>query len=192
MAELYRDPDPGREVVSVYYLMQTIQELCENMFLQEEQRLLRLHHMLEICTLQHEMEVQVYQAAHRDLVKDEGEFIRMLGVPHVPQRAFKEWEKHVNQNMRGDRNKMRKSRQRTTALLRAIKYAEGRIRNVEKVIASEGKAGRLLSDSHQSVEQHMARTAVNTNVAEQINDEPYMQALMGDDAVENGVDQIDL
>ncbi|KAL8802231.1 MAG: hypothetical protein Q9182_003951 [Xanthomendoza sp. 2 TL-2023] len=160
MAELYPDPDPAEEAVP------KVQELCEIRFLEEEERLLRLHRMLEICSLQHEREVQIYQAAHRDLVKDEGEFIRMLAVPNVPQRALKEWEKHVSQNMRGDRSKMRRSRQRTTALLRAIKYTEGQ-------------------------RQHMARMAVNAEEADQINDEPPMQALMGDDAVHQGVGQIE-
>ncbi|KAL8816953.1 MAG: hypothetical protein Q9223_004132 [Gallowayella weberi] len=163
MAELYPDPDPAGEAVPVHYLMQTIQELCESM-LPEEEPLLRLHHMLEICILQDEREVQIYQAAHRDLVKDEAEFIR---------------EKHVKQNMGGDQSKMRRSRHRTTALLRAIKYAEGRIRRVERVVASEGNTDR----------QQMARMAVSADMADQINDEPPMQALMGDDAVHNDVGQ---
>lgn len=134
MAELYPDPEPQIQGVSVQYLMQTTQDVSERMFPNEEERLLRLHHILEMCTLEHEREVQKYQAAHRDLVKDEGEFVRMLAVPDVPACAFNKWEKHVNRNMHKDRKKMKASRERTTALLRAIEYAEGRSKFGSKVV----------------------------------------------------------
>ncbi|KAL8781366.1 MAG: hypothetical protein Q9213_006021 [Squamulea squamosa] len=164
MQDLYPDLDPGLHRINATKLMEMIDLARSNTSCTVEERLHGLHQMLELCTIEHEFEVQDYQAAHRRLLEHEGKFNEMLLVPDVPPGALHSWELYINQRMNAERAIMKESRKKTKAVLKTIGYAEEQgkcpvvqevvdrllaaVRKVEKVVAAKGKADRLLRESN--------------------------------------------
>ncbi|KAL8774742.1 MAG: hypothetical protein Q9209_000681 [Squamulea sp. 1 TL-2023] len=185
MQELYPDLDPGLHRMTATKLTEMIDVAMCNTSCTVEERLHGLHHMLELCTIEHEFEVQDYQAAHRRLLEHEGKFNDMLLVPDVPSCALHSWESYINQRMNAERVIMKESRKKTKAVLRTIRYAEEQVRKAEKVVAAKGKADRLLRESNQVREQQMARLAANAEVAEQIHSDPRTRSLKGKNSAQD-------
>ncbi len=124
LRELYPDPEPGVPRIAATELMQMIEVASVDMSCTDEDRLRSLHRMLELCTIEHEFEVQNYQASHRRLVEQEGKYNEMLLTPDVPSCAFTPWESYIDLNMRVERANMKESRKKTRAILKALRFAE--------------------------------------------------------------------
>ena len=124
MEDLYPDLDPGVHRIPATQLMQSIKVASADTAYAEEERLHRLHRLLELCTLEHEFEVQGYQAAHRRLLESEEEFRRMLQIRDVPQREFEAGASSIAQKKDVEKACMKESRKQTKAILRAIGFAE--------------------------------------------------------------------
>ncbi|KAL8754049.1 MAG: hypothetical protein Q9199_004605 [Rusavskia elegans] len=124
MEDLYPNLDPGVHRIAATQLMQLIQVASVDMPCADEERLHRLHRLLELCTIEHEFEVQGYQAAHRRLLEYEEEFRKMLQIRDVPQCAFVACAFSIGQKKGVEKANMRESRKQTKAILRAIRYAE--------------------------------------------------------------------
>ncbi|KAI4282759.1 MAG: hypothetical protein L6R38_002718 [Xanthoria sp. 2 TBL-2021] len=179
MRDLYPDLDPRVRRIAAAQLMQLIEVASVHMPCTDEERLHRLHRLLELCTIEHEFEVQGYQAAHRRLLEYEEESRRMLQIRDVPQCAFVACASSIGQRKDVEKANMKESRKQTKAILRAIRYAEEQMKETETVVAAQGKAEWLLGVSNHRREQTMARLAANREAAEQIHDDPQTRSLIG-------------
>ncbi|KAI4179493.1 MAG: hypothetical protein L6R41_007822 [Letrouitia leprolyta] len=124
MAELYPSPDPEVHRATAKDILLSVKGITTDMSLSNEQRLYHLHHMLELCALEHERETQVYQAAHRSLVEKERDYQMMIAVPRMPEDAFRVWEALIDKDMKENRSMMKLSRANARTLLNTIKHVE--------------------------------------------------------------------
>lgn len=168
MAELYPSPDPEVHRATAKDILLSVKGITTDMSLSNEQRLYHLHHMLELCALEHERETQVYQAAHRSLVEKERDYQMMIAVPRMPEDAFRVWEALIDKDMKENRSMMKLSRANARTLLNTIKHVEqigeramtlsnlvkfrklidGTVRNAEKTFTSNAKNDRMLRKSN--------------------------------------------
>ncbi|KAL8862878.1 MAG: hypothetical protein Q9178_000820 [Gyalolechia marmorata] len=163
LRELYPDPEPGVPRIAATELMQMIEVAGVDMSCTDEDRLRSLHRMLELCTIEHEFEVQNYQASHRRLVEQEGKYNEMLLTPDVPSCAFTPWESYIDRNMSVERANMKESRKKTRAILKAIRFAEEQVGRIGKVVVAQGKANRHLeSDQHELIPAEQIKTEPQT------------------------------
>ncbi|KAL8714844.1 MAG: hypothetical protein Q9220_001357 [cf. Caloplaca sp. 1 TL-2023] len=167
MADLYPSPDQPAHRTPPKDLVCAVEVVSVDTELTEEQRLFHLHRMLELCTLEHEREVEAYQVAHRKLMEHEGDMHTMVAYPKMPDNVFEIWESWINGSMSQDRLQMKRSRKNTKALLGAIKYAEEQVRKTQKVVATQGKNDRFLRDMDRSLDEQISRMHVNNEAAEQ-------------------------
>ncbi|KAL9606184.1 MAG: hypothetical protein Q9179_000639 [Wetmoreana sp. 5 TL-2023] len=152
MAGLYPTPDIERPRTPVPDLVQSIKVISKDPELTDEKRLLHLHRMLELCTAEQEREVQEYQAAHRQLVEHEGDFETMVTQTEIPANVYEFWKSSVDGSMKADKMKMKKSRENTKAILKAIRYAEEKVSKTEKTVASQKEQSRVIKQFDQFVE----------------------------------------
>ncbi|KAL8937301.1 MAG: hypothetical protein Q9216_004489, partial [Gyalolechia sp. 2 TL-2023] len=124
MANLYPTPDPEVHRASAKDIVLSVKGITTDISLSDEQRLHHLHHMLELCALEHERETHTYQAAHRHLIENERDFQAMVAVPKMPENVFHVWEASIDQDMREDKSKMKVSRANANTLLKTMKHVE--------------------------------------------------------------------
>lgn len=179
MADLYPTPDPEIRRTTAKDILLSVKGITTDMSLSDEQRLHLLHHMLELCALEHERETQVYQAAHRHLVENETDYQAMVAVPRMPENVFRIWEASIDKDMKEDRSKMKLSRANAKTLLGAIKHVEQQVRKAEKAFTSNAKNDRMLRESNHAVETHMARMTLKTEAMNRQFEED-MQRLFSD------------
>ncbi|KAL8866980.1 MAG: hypothetical protein Q9174_005955 [Haloplaca sp. 1 TL-2023] len=120
-------------------IMQSIKFIRQDASLTDQQRLLHLHRMLELSTLELENEVEAYQVFHRQLVSHEENFASMVAYPRPPPDIREHWEKRVDSDMEADRRKMKESTQRIKALFKAMRFADGQVKKTQAIVTSEGK-----------------------------------------------------
>ncbi|KAL8737878.1 MAG: hypothetical protein Q9181_001250 [Wetmoreana brouardii] len=186
MAKLYPTPDIERPRTPVPDLVQSIKVISKDPELTDEERLLHLHRMLELCTAEQERELQEYQAAHRQLVEHEGDFETMVTQTEIPANVYEFWKSSVDGNMNADKMKMKKSRENTQAILKAIRYAEEKVTRTEKTVASQKEQSRLIKQFDRFVEQEMNQIEdsgeldeLEQNIREMEEDEVIRKAIEG-------------
>lgn len=124
MNELYPDLDPEVQRVSVIELVRLVDGARADTLWTDEFRLHRFHRILELCTIEHEFEVQGYQAAHRRLLEYEGDLRELLQIPKMPSCAFDPWASYIDQQMEVEKANMKHSRRNSKGLLKVIRCAE--------------------------------------------------------------------
>ena len=124
MNELYPDLDPEVHRVSVIELVRLVDVIKADVPRTDEFRLHRFHRILELCTIEHEFEVQGYQAAHRRLLEYEGDLRELLQIPKMPSCAFEPWASYIDQQIELEKANMKHSRRNSKGLLKVISYAE--------------------------------------------------------------------
>lgn len=97
MNELYPDLDPEVHRVSILELVRFVDSARANTPCRDEFRLHRYHRILDLCTIEHEFEIQGYQAAHRRLLEYEGHLRELLQIPNMPSCAFEPWASYIDQ-----------------------------------------------------------------------------------------------
>ncbi|KAL8951970.1 MAG: hypothetical protein Q9222_002093 [Ikaeria aurantiellina] len=167
MVDLYSSLNPPVRRTPPKDLMRAVEVVSVDTNLLEEQRLIHLHRMLELCTLEHESEVEAYQQAHLRLVEHEGDMRTMVAYPKMPDNVFELWESWISGSMSHERLQMKKSRKNTKALLAAIKYAEEQVRKTQKTVSAQGKHDRFLREMERSIDEHITRMSINSEAAEQ-------------------------
>ncbi|KAL8840362.1 MAG: hypothetical protein Q9170_001377 [Blastenia crenularia] len=153
MADIYPTPEPEMHRTPVGDIVLAVKGINSDMSLSDEQRLQSLHHMLELCAVEHEREAQGYQVAHRHLVEHEGGFQDLAAFPRLPEDVAEFWEGRIGRDLKRDRSEMRQSRAKAKRLLKTIKYVE-----------------------HQ--EEQMARLGVNSDTTEQSFEDNMVQRLV--------------
>ncbi|KAL9006495.1 MAG: hypothetical protein Q9188_000732 [Gyalolechia gomerana] len=166
MAELYPTPDPEVHRTPAKDILLSVKGIITDISLSDEQRLHHLHHMLELCAVEHERETQAYQAAHRHLMENERDFQAMVAVPKMPENVFHIWEASIDTDMKEDRSKMKCSRANANTLLKTMKHVEQQVRKAEKAFTSSAKNDRMLRESNRAIEQQMARLGFSTEAVD--------------------------
>ena len=124
LIDLYPTPTANPDHTSAKDITQSVKFIRQDRTLTDQHRLLHLHRMLELSTLELENEVETYQVAHRQLVGHEDNFASMVAYPRPPPDILEHWEKRVDNDMEADRRKMKESTQRIKALFKAMKFAD--------------------------------------------------------------------
>ncbi|KAL8967037.1 MAG: hypothetical protein Q9183_003098 [Haloplaca sp. 2 TL-2023] len=158
LMDLYPTPTASPTHTSARDIMESVQFIRQDAALTDEQRLIHLHRMLELSTLELENEVLAYQVAHRQLVGHEGNVANMVASPRPPADTLDHREERVDSGMEADRRKMKESTQRMEALFKAMKFADSQVKETQATVTSEGKQKGLSrisdeADEHDDVVQ---------------------------------------
>ncbi|KAL8905510.1 MAG: hypothetical protein Q9207_002613 [Kuettlingeria erythrocarpa] len=160
-AELYPTPSPEKERQSAAGIKLAVKQITSDPALNEEDRLWRLHRMLELCATELDCEVREYQAAHRHLEEHENRLSVMLSYPDVPEKAFDEWDLYLAREMKNNRSKMKLSRANVDALQKVCSHIERKVKVTEGKVASDGKNARLVRQSEQWLEKYRDKLALD-------------------------------
>lgn len=123
-AKLYPTPSPEKERQSAAGIKLAVKQITSDPALTEDDRLWRLHRMLELCAAELDREVREYQAAHRHLEEHENRLSVMLSYPDVPEKAFDEWDLYLAREIKNHRSMMKLSRANVDALQKVCNHIE--------------------------------------------------------------------